>query len=171
VLEFDWENSVGYWICSTSHLLRRALGTRLQEERMTLRQWEVLAMLFRCGACSQTQIAECLGIEPHTLTGVVTRMERDGWLERIPCPKDRRRYTVHPTRRAERVWARAAEFCREARKKALDGFTESEVLAFKEMCERIQKNLEDLGPSVDADDQCGHGEAPLRKAAEPVGVS
>jgi MarR family transcriptional regulator for hemolysin len=170
VLEFDWENSVGYWICSTSHLLRRALSTRLQEERMTLRQWEVLAMLSRCGACSQTQIAVCLGIEPHTLTGVVSRMERDGWLERVPCPKDRRRYTVHPTRRAERVWARAAEFCREVRKKALDGFTEEEVKSFKNMCGRIQKNLEDSTPE-ELEDPCGGAAvASSRGSTEAVGV-
>ncbi|MBX3443695.1 MAG: MarR family transcriptional regulator [Planctomyces sp.] len=153
MLEFDWDNSVGYWICTTSHTLRRALSTRLAEEKMTLRQWEVLAWLSRKGELSQTQLAECLGIEPHTLTGVVTRMERDGWLKRVPCPTDRRRFSVHPTPRAETVWARAAEWCHEVRQQALIGFSDAEIRSFKGMCERIQQNL---GPeaTAGADSDC-----------------
>jgi hypothetical protein len=80
---------------------------------------------------------------------------------------------VHPTRRAERVWARAAEFCREVRKQALEGFTEQEVQSFKNMCERIQKNLEDVSPPEELDDACGHQEAGVSRpaAAKPVGVA
>lgn len=170
MLEFDWENSVGHWICTTSHTLRRALSTRLSEEKMTLRQWEVLAWLSRKGELSQAQLAECLQIEPHTLTGVVSRMERDGWLKRVPCPKDRRKYTVHPTPNAEVVWARAAEWCRDVRKQALAGFTEEEVRVFKSCCERIQKNL---GADGSAEEQC-LGELLVgdeERAELPVGVA
>ena len=137
MLEFDWDNSVGYWICTTSHSLRRVLSSRLAQEKMTLRQWEVLAWLSQHGELCQTELAECLGIEPHTLTGVVARMERDGWLERVPCLKDRRRYTVHPTAKAEESWARTAQWCRDVREQALAGCTDVEVRFFKEMCERI----------------------------------
>jgi len=143
VLEFDWENSVGYWMCSTSHSLRRALSTRLAEEKMTFRQWEVLAWLSQHGELCQTELADCLGIEPHTLTGVVTRMERDGWLDRAPCLKDRRKYTVHPTAKAEEIWQRTAGWCREVRKQALEGCSDSEIQVFKSMCERIKRNLGD----------------------------
>jgi MarR family transcriptional regulator for hemolysin len=143
VLEFDWENSVGYWMCSTSHSLRRALSTRLAEEKMTFRQWEVLAWLSQHGELCQTELADCLGIEPHTLTGVVTRMERDGWLDRVPCLKDRRKFTVHPTAKAEEIWQRTAGWCREVRKQALEGCSDSEIQVFKSMCERIKRNLGD----------------------------
>lgn len=151
MLEFDWENSIGYWICTTSHTLRRALSTRLAEEKITLRQWEVLAWLSRRGELSQTQLAECLQIEPNTLAGVVSRMERDGWLERKPCPHDRRKYTVHPTPRAEVVWARAAEWCRDVRGQALTGFQDDEIRLFKQFCERIQNNL---GADASVEDDC-----------------
>ncbi len=107
MLEYDWENSVGYWICTTSHAIRRALSNRLAEERMTLRQWEVLACLSQRRNSSQAEIAECLGIEPHTLTGIVGRMERDGWVKRVGSPTDRRRYFILPTERGQEVWQRA----------------------------------------------------------------
>ena len=91
MLRYDFENSVGYWVCMTSHAIRRSLSVRLAEEGITLRQWEVLAWLACDGEVSQAELAECMGIEPPTLAGVLRRMERDGWLSRRCCENDRRR--------------------------------------------------------------------------------
>ncbi len=143
VLEYDWENSVGYWICTTSHAIRRALSNRLAQERMTLRQWEVLACLSQRRNSSQAEIAECLGIEPHTLTGIITRMERDGWVQRVASPVDRRRYSILPTERGHDVWTRAVEWCHEVRTQALMGFSNDEARLMKQFCERIRANLGD----------------------------
>jgi MarR family transcriptional regulator for hemolysin len=143
VLEYDWENSVGYWICTTSHAIRRALSNRLAQERMTLRQWEVLACLSQRQNSSQAEIAECLGIEPHTLTGIISRMERDGWVKRVASSTDRRRYFILPTERGHEVWTRAVEWCREVRSQALTGFSADEARLMKEFCERIRANLDD----------------------------
>ena len=143
VLEYDWENSVGYWICTTSHAIRRALSNRLAQERMTLRQWEVLACLSQRQNSSQAEIAECLGIEPHTLTGIISRMERDGWVQRVASAVDRRRYSILPTQRGHEVWTRAVEWCREVRTQALTGFSNEEARLMKQFCERIRGNLGD----------------------------
>jgi MarR family transcriptional regulator for hemolysin len=141
VLEYDWENSIGHWVCSTSHALRKALGTRLTREGITLRQWEVLAWLSCKGGGSQSEVAEGLGIEPHTLAGVLSRMERDGLLERKSCVKDRRRNTIQPTEKAEEMWARVTRLCQEVRSRAVEGFTTAELETFRNLCRRISENL------------------------------
>jgi len=150
VLEYDWETSVGHWICSTSHVLRRALSVRLADEGMTLRQWEVLAWMSVKGDFTQSKLAECLGIEPHTLAGVLDRMERDGWLERRPCEEDRRRKRVHPTEKAEAVWTQAVECCHQIRDQAVRGISAAELEAFRQTCAKIRTNLGD-----DCGDPCG----------------
>jgi MarR family transcriptional regulator for hemolysin len=115
---------------------------------MTLRQWEVLACLSQRRNSSQAEIAECLGIEPHTLTGIVTRMERDGWVKRVPSEIDRRRYAILPTERGQEVWTRAVGFCHEVRAQAMQNFSADEARLMKEFCERIRLNLGD-DPSSD----------------------
>ena len=60
MLEYDWESSIGYWVCTTSHALRRALSTQLAQEGMTFRQWEVLAWLSANDGLSQAEMAECI---------------------------------------------------------------------------------------------------------------
>lgn len=141
VLEYDWESSVGHWVCTTSHALRRALTNCLAQEGMTFRQWEVLAWLSVNEDLSQAELADCMNIEPHTLAGVLRRMERDGWLERKCSPQDRRRNTIHPTEKAEDVWLRAVECCHQVRAQAIAGISPDEIEQFKATCEKIRNNL------------------------------
>lgn len=149
MLDYDWENSVGYWVCTTSHALRRALGTRLAREGITLRQFEVLAWLSCKGSGSQAELAEHLGIEPNTLAGVVSRMERDGLLERRNCQQDRRKNTIHPTEKSEEIWHSVTDSCHEVRSQATAGFTPEELTQFRQLCERIRENLNEPAVSND----------------------
>lgn len=142
VLEYDWESSIGYWVCTTSHALRRALGTQLAQAGMTFRQWEVLAWLSANGDLSQAEMAECMQIEPHTLAGVLRRMERDGWLERRCCEHDRRKNTIVPTEKAEAVWLRALECCGKVRAQAMIGLSDEELEQFRLTCEKVRANLD-----------------------------
>jgi MarR family transcriptional regulator for hemolysin len=141
VLEYEWESSIGYWVCTTSHALRRALTIQLAQEGMTFRQWEVLAWLSANGDLSQAEMAECMQIEPHTLAGVLRRMERDGWLERRCCEHDRRKNSIVPTEKAEDVWLRAAECCHAVRARAIVGLSEAELQQFRLTCEKVRANL------------------------------
>jgi DNA-binding MarR family transcriptional regulator len=142
VLQFDFEESLGYWICSTSHALRRALNSELSKEGITFRQWEVLAWTAIKGELSQAELADLLGIEAPTLVGILTRMERDGWLERHPCPDDRRKNRIRATEKAETVWTRMSECACKVRAQAREGLSAQELALLKSVCERIRTNLE-----------------------------
>ncbi len=145
VHQFDFENSVGYWICMASHAIRRALSSRLAEEGITLRQWEVLTWLVSNSEISQGELAECMGIEPHTLAGVLRRMDRDGWVERTCCEKDRRRNRLKVTPKAEEVWIRARDICLEVRSRTVAGLSEEQLDVLKELCALIRDNLQASG--------------------------
>jgi MarR family transcriptional regulator for hemolysin len=142
VLQYDFENSLGYWICSTSHAMRRALNAELAREGITFRQWEVLAWIALQGEMSQAELADCLGIEAPTLVGILDRMERDGWLDRYSCPNDRRKKRIRATEKAETVWAQMVECARKVREQARQGLSAEELDLFKSLCERIRTNLE-----------------------------
>lgn len=141
MLEHDFEDSVGYWVCMTSHALRRALDAELARENITLRQWEVLAWMAVEGEPSQVQLAERLGIEAPTLAGILARMERDGWLERFACPEDRRKKRIRPTEKAEAVWNRMVSCCHRVRQRATEGISADQLELFKSLCEQIRANL------------------------------
>ena len=141
MLQFDFEESLGYWVCTTSHAMRRALDTELSRERITMRQFEVLAWIALEGDPSQVELAERLGIEAPTLAGVLARMERDGWLDRYGCPTDRRKKLIRATEKAESVWNRMVECCHRVRKQATKGIAQHDLDRFKSICEQIRANL------------------------------
>ena len=142
MLQFDFEQSLGYWICCTSHALRRALNAELSKEGITFRQWEVLAWIAIEGALAQAELADCLGIEAPTLVGILDRMERDGWLERYACPDDRRKKRIRATEKAETVWARMVECAHKVRAQAREGLSQDDLERLKSVCARIRTNLE-----------------------------
>jgi DNA-binding MarR family transcriptional regulator len=148
VLRFDFEESLGYWICSTSHSLRRALNAELAREGITFRQWEVLAWIAMEGELSQAELADRLGIEAPTLVGILDRMERDGWLDRYACPNDRRRKRIRATEKAETLWARMVECAHAVRARAKEGLSADELEQLKAICERIRLNLESSDTAV-----------------------
>lgn len=141
MLEYDWENSVGYWVCMTSAAMRRALNSELAAQNITLRQWEVLACIVLEGELSQADVADRLGIEAPTLVGILDRMERDGWIERFGCPDDRRRKRIRTTEKSIAVWNRMADCAHRVRAQAIRGFTPNELEELKLMCERLRNNL------------------------------
>lgn len=142
---FDFEDSLGYWICSASHAMRRALDHELSSEGITLRQWEVLAWLVIEGAQSQCQLADRMGIEAPTLAGIVSRMERDGWIDRTCCPDDRRKKRLHITDLADSVWNRTVECCRRVRARATQNLAPEDLLTFRRVCEQLRVNLAPIG--------------------------
>lgn len=51
-------------------------------------------MVGRHGPLSPRDLTAALGIHPATLTGVLDRLERGGWVTRSPDPSDRRKLLI-----------------------------------------------------------------------------
>jgi DNA-binding MarR family transcriptional regulator len=149
VADFDFEQSVGCWIAQTSHAMRRALDYELSREGITFRQWEVLAWSASTEALSQAELAERMGIEAPTLAGILARMERDGWLDRSCCLKDRRKKRFRPSAKAEEFWSRMLHCCHTVRGRATVGLSPSDLATLKRVCETIRSNLSEVPDSVD----------------------
>lgn len=141
MLDYDYENSVGYWLATATHSVRRALESELSREKVTIRQWEVLNWLSLEGELTQADLAERMCVEAPTLTGILCRMERDGWLERRNCNDDRRCKRIRPTEQAEAIWHRIAACGRRVRQQASEGLSQDDLQTLKAICERIRHNL------------------------------
>jgi DNA-binding MarR family transcriptional regulator len=73
----------------------------------------VMFRLFRCGATPLGDLAEDLDTTPRNVTGLVDHLERDGLVERVPDPEDRRsvhaRLTEAGRTRIEAIWMEGLE--------------------------------------------------------------
>ena len=84
-------------------LLNHSVGARLDLKATDL---ECLDLISRYGPLSPSTLARRAGLHPATMTGILDRLERDGWIDRGRDPSDRRGVVVQVTR------GRAAEVLR-----------------------------------------------------------
>ncbi len=141
MLEFDFEKSVGYWVFATTHELCRAMNEELSSHGITYRQWEVLAWISKAGEQSQSELAERMFIEPPTLVGVLDRMERDGWIERVPADGDRRKKLVRATPRVEPLWSKMVACAHRVRTKAVQNLRPEQLAELRDILDTIRENL------------------------------
>jgi MarR family transcriptional regulator for hemolysin len=141
-LEYDFENSIGCWLITSSQAYQRAVNDELAPQGITFRQCQVLALLSMFGPISQAELAQKMEVEPPTLVGILDRMERDGWIHREACAEDRRRKLVHPTKTAEPVWNKITAAARRIRQRAIKGLTPAQVEQLKDLLEQVRHNLD-----------------------------
>jgi DNA-binding MarR family transcriptional regulator len=76
-------------------LLNHSVGTRLDLRDAEL---ECLDLITRYGPLSPSALARRAGLHPATMTGILDRLERGGWIDRSRDPADRRGVVVQAAR-------------------------------------------------------------------------
>jgi DNA-binding MarR family transcriptional regulator len=75
-------------------LLNRRFGGQVELREI---DWTCLDLINRHGPLSPSELARWVGVHPATLTGVLGRLQKGGWIvrERDPESSDKRAVTVH----------------------------------------------------------------------------
>lgn len=141
MLVYDFDQSLSYWVMTTSHALERSLAEELAPHGITFRQWQVIAWLAHDGILSQSELADRMKIEPPTLAGIIDRMERDGWIIRCECPGDRRKKLLKPTEKVTPIWETIVNAARQVRARASRDLSEEQLKGLKLMLGTIRENL------------------------------
>src|SRR4051794_2024257 len=76
-------------------LLNHQVGSRLEIRGVDL---NCLDLIGRYGPLSPSALARRAGLHPATITGILDRLERAGWISRERDPADRRAIQVHAMR-------------------------------------------------------------------------
>lgn len=139
--QYDFENSIGYWLTVANQALHRALNEELAPTGITYRQSQVIGWLALEGELTLSELAARMLIEPPTLVGIIDRMERAGWLVRIGCDEDRRRKLLRLTEAAEPVWSQMVECCLRVRGRATVGLSDDQVEQLRDLLRQVHENL------------------------------
>jgi MarR family transcriptional regulator, transcriptional regulator for hemolysin len=146
VLEYDFEEGIGYWACLAARALEQAMNEELAAHGITYQQWQVLAWIALDGEPTQTQLAERLRVEPPTLAGILDRMERNGWVTREADAEDRRRKIVRPTPQVRPVWDKMVACAHRVRARATAGLSTAEIARTRAALSKVLENLHAAEP-------------------------
>jgi MarR family transcriptional regulator for hemolysin len=137
----DLDRAPSALIRRLSRRLRYRLDARLERYGLTSVQWGVLAALGQVDGQSQAQLQHRLAIEGATLTPIVQRLERDGWIDRAGDPVDRRRQRVWLAAKSREIMAEIATEVEQYRQESLRGFSDAEIATLSALLDRMEGNL------------------------------
>lgn len=139
---YDFEDSIGFWMCVGSQAYFRALTEALAPHGITFRQCQVLSILNLRGEMTQAELAALMAVEPPTLVGVLDRMQRDGWVKRHPCKDDRRKWIVHVMPAVNDTWDTIVDCALAVRQRAVEGLSARQVQTLRELLDKVTKSLD-----------------------------
>ena len=120
-------------------------GTQaLDEFGVTTQQWSVLGALSRPTVKDGMGVGELsrfLLVSRQNLSGLLTRLERDGLIERATSEEDRRSRKVKLTAKGEELWIALADPINAFYDQALKGFSFDDRLQFIHYVSLLQRNM------------------------------
>lgn len=111
---------------------------------MTTQRWSVLGALSRpqvTGGMSIGDLSRFLLMSRQNLTGLLSRLERDGLIERATSEDDRRSRTVKLSAKGEALWQQLQDPIHNFYNQALKGLSFDDRLAFIHYFTKLQTNM------------------------------
>lgn len=131
------EQSAGYMTNWAARLLIRTISPKLEAHGMTVGYLPVLFTLTENPRLSQKRIAEIIGVEQPTMAATLSRMERDGFIERTPDPADKRSALISLSADAQTKLAVVENAIDETNSQAFSLLTKAERKQFFEIMGKI----------------------------------
>jgi MarR family transcriptional regulator for hemolysin len=119
----------------------RIVDAPLRELGFALGQLPVLVALKKGQALSQSELARIARVEQSSMAQLLNRMERDGLIQRVPDPADKRSRLISLTATASRNMPKGKAIMDATRVIALKGFSKPEIDQLSVLMGRIHANL------------------------------
>ncbi|WP_093434955.1 MarR family winged helix-turn-helix transcriptional regulator [Variovorax sp. 770b2] len=123
----------------------RIADADLREVGLAAGQLPVLVSLKKSKALSQAELARIAQVEQPSMAQLLTRMERDGLVERVDDPADKRSRLISLTPLAARRLPKARALMEAHSQQALAGLSRAEVAQLFALLQRVNANVERMG--------------------------
>ena len=101
----------------------------------------ILAFLSNHPGCLQKDIAEYCDVDTSTLSTVLSRMEKKGFIEIKRFEKNKRSYSIYLTENGQKIADEAMTKLNATSNTALTGFSDKEITELNSYLSRIIENL------------------------------
>ena len=128
-------------IARLSRRLRLGFDQLLEPFGLTSVQFALLQRLAQVDGLVQAELGRRMAIEPATLTGIVQRLERDGWVRRDCDPENRRLQRVWLSDKARAAMPALLRVQGRRRRRLFSGFSSEDMVRLEGLLERLEANL------------------------------
>ncbi|RYF35384.1 MAG: MarR family transcriptional regulator [Comamonadaceae bacterium] len=146
IARMELANRVFFRLYQSANMLHKTGTKAVEAEGLTTQQWAVLGALSReaaDGGMSVGDLARYLKVSRQNLSGLLSRMERDGHVSMAPDGRDRRSRLVTMTTSGRQVWeVEALPKIHNFYDQVLDGFSMNDTVHTLHYLLRLLENME-----------------------------
>ena len=135
---------INFILSNTQNAVHNYFKRELQQYDITPSQYALLQCLHAQDGLTPSQLAQALRLDTSSITGVLSRLEKKGLIDRVYNQEDRRSVSIHLRDEGNALWAqvdRVIDAANEKITRGLDAEHYAQVLAALEI---IEHNTEDL---------------------------
>ncbi|MCK4599166.1 winged helix-turn-helix transcriptional regulator [Candidatus Bipolaricaulota bacterium] len=133
--------TLGQLLLQVCRLTGDRLRVKMEEIGLHKGQGFILFHLWHHDGIAQNVIAHALHVSAATVTSMLQRMERDGWITRERDSEDQRIVRVHITEKAKAMREEAREAFRDLEKEVTSVLTKEERKTLQELLEKLHGHL------------------------------
>jgi MarR family transcriptional regulator, 2-MHQ and catechol-resistance regulon repressor len=144
-------------ICLLNSVLERAGDRRAAEHGLTMAQWLALGCAGNAGdvGITHSELGQRLMLSKAPITGVVDRLERGGYVTRVPDERDRRVSRVKITPRGMETWQSVRVSLHEFAHQVCEGLSEEQMLQTHDLLVHLLENTARIDPTLAGDKSGG----------------
>jgi DNA-binding MarR family transcriptional regulator len=136
-MAFDKTRSAGFLANHMARLFAKGLQQNIKPLGLAPAQFMTLLALWEKDGLTQRELVERLDVEQATMANTLTRMERDGLIQRRAHPDDGRSQSIHLSPKAVALREPATAAARSVNAVALEPLNEAERQAFLDLTWRV----------------------------------
>lgn len=144
----DWDplRHPGHYFSRIARGLTRIGDVRLRHLGFATAQLPVLTALKDGAELSQKELAKWAKVEQPTMAQMLSRMERDGLVHRVPDPEDKRSSLISLTDAALKELPAGRAILRQGNSEMTKGLTEEEIETLVSLLRRVLENVDSMEP-------------------------
>lgn len=140
---FPLDSSPGYIIHRADMQMKAGLSRVFQANGfdITPEQWGVLSRLWQSEGIHQSELAARTAKDRHNITRILSLLEKNGYVHRVPDIEDKRRQRVYLTPDGHTLQNKLTPLVIGFLQTCFEGLSQKDVHAFRRILNRIANNL------------------------------
>lgn len=137
--------NLSYLLIKSSRFLKQALDKRLLEYNVTATQFSVLNQIaYKNGYVTSAEVADCLESDRPTISGVINRLEKNGLIDKIENPDDKRSVYLKLNEHTLELVDELRKISDEVNFELFEIFNENEIAIIKKCLLRLTKRADEI---------------------------
>ncbi len=137
----EQEQRLAYALVRAAKSYLRVSNVGLAEMGLQQGQDALLRYVWQNDGLLQSELVGCLSVEPPTVTKMLARLEKAGFVKRRRDPKHKKQWRVYLTAKGKQVEKHVEEHWARMEARATQGLTPAEKRTFVELAKRVRENL------------------------------